>query len=226
MNYTYFGHSCFLVEISDKKLLFDPFITPNELAKHIDISTIQADYIFISHGHEDHIADAVTLANQTGATIITNYEIYLWLMKKGLSNIHPLGIGGKWKFDFGVVRMTSAIHSSVLPDGTYGGTPAGFVIEAQEGSFYYAGDTGLTKDMKLIGDEYDLDFAVLPIGDNFTMGVDDAVICADYIECEQIVGVHYDTFGYIVVDHDLAKKKFKSAGLKLHLPGIGDTISL
>lgn len=226
MKYTYYGHSCFLVEISDKKLLFDPYITPNELAKHIDISTIQADYILISHAHADHIADAVTLANQTGATVITNYEIYLWLTQKGLTKIHPMGIGGKFKFDFGVVRMTSAIHSSSLPDGTYGGTAAGFVVEAQEGSFYYAGDTGLTKDMKLVGDEYDLDFAVLPIGDNFTMGVDDAVICADYIECEQIVGVHYDTFGYIVIDHDLAKKKFKSAGLKLHLPGIGETINL
>lgn len=226
MKYTYYGHSCFMVELSDKKLLFDPYITPNELAKDIDISSITADYIFISHGHEDHIADAVLLANQTGAKIITNYEIYLWLAQKGLEKIHPMGIGGKWSFDFGVVRMVSAVHSSVLPDGTYGGTPAGFVIEAPDGSFYYAGDTGLTKDMKLIGDEYDLDFAILPIGDNFTMGVDDAVICADYIECEHIIGVHYDTFGFIVIDKDKSKKKFKAAGLKLHLPAIGETISI
>lgn len=224
MNISYFGHSCFGIEINGKHLLFDPFITPNELAKNIDVSKIKADYILISHGHEDHIADVVSIAKRTGAKVICTYEIYVWLSKKGIENIHAMNIGGKTKLDFGNVKCVNAIHSSSLPDGTYGGNPMGFVIESNEGNFYYAGDTALTYDMKLIGEYRKIDFAFLPIGDNFTMGVDNAIIASDFIHCKDIIGMHYDTFGAIKIDHNEATEKFKRSGKNLSLLKIGETI--
>jgi L-ascorbate metabolism protein UlaG (beta-lactamase superfamily) len=224
MNITYYGHSCFGVEINGRRLLFDPFISPNELAGHIDIGAIPADYILISHGHNDHIADAEAIAKRTGARVICNYEIHNWLGAKGVQNIHPMNIGGKVKLDFGHVKCVVAIHSSGLPDGTYGGNPMGFVVESPEGNFYYAGDTALTYDMKLIGEYRKIDFAFLPIGDNFTMGVDNAIIACDFIECDNIIGMHYDTFGYIKIDKPEALAKFNRAGKKLTLFEIGETL--
>lgn len=223
MNITYYGHSCFGIEVNGKNILFDPFITPNELAKNIDATTVKADYILISHGHEDHIADAIAIAERTGAKVVCNWEIHSWLNSKGITNTHPMNIGGKWKFDFGNVKCVAAVHSSSLPDGTYGGNPMGFIIEAAEGNFYYAGDTALTYDMKLIGDYRSINFAFLPIGDNFTMGVDNAIIAADFIKCRKIIGMHYDTFGYIKVDKEQAIKKFENAGNSLTLFNIGET---
>jgi L-ascorbate metabolism protein UlaG (beta-lactamase superfamily) len=223
MNITYYGHSCFGIEVNGKNILFDPFITPNELAKNIDATTAKADYILISHGHEDHIADAIAIAERTGAKVVCNWEIHSWLNSKGITNTHPMNIGGKWKFDFGNVKCVAAVHSSSLPDGTYGGNPMGFIIEAAEGNFYYAGDTALTYDMKLIGDYRSINFAFLPIGDNFTMGVDNAIIAADFIKCRKIIGMHYDTFGYIKVDKEQAIKKFENAGNSLTLFNIGET---
>jgi len=224
MNITYYGHSCFGVEVNGKHLLFDPFISPNELAKNINVDTVKADYILISHGHQDHIADAESIAKRTGAKVICNWEINVWLEKKGVENIRPMNIGGKVKLDFGNVKCVVAQHSSSLPDGTYGGNPMGFVIESTEGNFYYAGDTALTYDMKLIGDYRSIDFAFLPIGDNFTMGVDNAMIACDFIKCNDIIGMHYDTFGYIVIDQEEAVSKFIQAGKKLTLLEIGSRI--
>lgn len=227
MQFTYYGHSCFSVNVRNKHLLFDPFITGNELAKHIDINTIKADYILISHGHGDHIADAPAIARNTQATIISNYEIVSWFGDKhGYPKGHPMNTGGEWKFDFGVVKFVNAIHSSVLPDGTYGGGPGGYVINHEEGYFYFAGDTALTYDLKLIPLYANLNFAVLPIGNNFTMGVNDAIIAAEFLECETIIGVHYDTFGYIKINHEDAIRKFAERGLKLLLPKIGETITV
>jgi L-ascorbate metabolism protein UlaG (beta-lactamase superfamily) len=223
MNITYYGHSCFGIEVNGKNILFDPFITPNELAKNIDATTVKADYILISHGHEDHIADAIAIAKRTGAKVVCNWEIHSWLNSKGITNTHPMNIGGKWKFDFGNVKCVAAVHSSSLPDGTYGGNPMGFIVEAAEGNFYYAGDTALTYDMKLIGDYRSINFAFLPIGDNFTMGVDNAIIAAEFIKCRKIIGMHYDTFGYIKVDKEQAIKKFENAGNSLTLFNIGET---
>ncbi len=223
MNITYYGHSCFGIELNGKNLLFDPFISPNELAKNIDATTVKADYILISHGHEDHIADAVSIAQRTGAKVICNWEIHVWLNNKGVTNTHPMNIGGKWKFDFGNVKCVAAAHSSSLPDGTYGGNPMGFIVESDEANFYYAGDTALTYDMKLIGDYRKINFAFLPIGDNFTMGIDNAIIAADFIKCRKIIGMHYDTFGYIKIDKELASKKFENAGNSLVLFNIGET---
>lgn len=222
MNITYYGHSCFEVEINGKKVLFDPYISPNPLAAKIDVKSISPDYILISHGHGDHIADAVQIAQQCGAKVITNYEIGVWLEAKGLSNVLGMNVGGKAKFDFGNVKCVLAVHSSSLPDGGYGGDAMGFVIESTAGNFYYAGDTALTYDMKLIGDYRQIDFAFLPIGDNFTMGVDNAIIACDFINCNKIIGMHYDTFPPIKIDKDEAKNKFARAGRQLHLLEIGE----
>ena len=170
MQITYYGQSCFQVNIGGYKILFDPFISPNPLASEIDITKIEADYILLSHAHQDHIHDAEAIAKNTGATIIGIWEIHAWFAEKGVKT-HPMNIGGKWPFEFGTVIMTSAVHSSSFPDGSYGGNPAGFVIENDEHTFYYAGDTALFSDMKLIGELYKPEFAFLPIGDNFTMGM-------------------------------------------------------
>ncbi len=227
MKLTYYGHACFSVFVGGKTLLFDPFIKYNELAKNVDINSIAADYILLSHGHQDHVADALEIAQRTGATIVSNFEVGEWFQSKGAKNVHPMNHGGKWKFDFGTVKMVAAVHSSGMPDGSYGGNPAGFVIETAEGSFYYAGDTALTMDMQLIpmtGGK--LKFTVLPIGDNFTMGVDDAIIASDFVQCNSVVGVHYDTFGFIKINHEEAIKKFKNKGKELLLLSIGQTIEL
>ena len=224
MNITYYGHSCFGVNIGGKDILFDPYISINDLASDIDVNTVKADYILVSHGHQDHIYDVESIAKRTNAKVICNYEIYEWYTKKGLDNIHPMNIGGKVKLDFGTVKCVVAQHSSILPDGAYGGHPMGFVVESIEGNFYYAGDTALTYDMKLIGDYRKIDFAFLPIGDNFTMGVDNAIIATEFINCENIIGMHYDTFGYIKIDKNEAVSKFTRAGKKLTLMEIGDTL--
>lgn len=226
MKLTNYGHSCFAVETCGKTLLFDPFIRPNPLASGVALDQIRADYLLISHGHFDHIADAVELAHQTGATVVSNFEIISWLEKQGLKNVHPMNIGGAWNFDFGRVKSVNALHSSQLPDGSNGGSPGGFVVSTTEGAFYYAGDTALTLDMKLIPEEFPLKFAVLPIGDNFTMGASDGARAAALLQCQTIVGVHYDTFPWIKISPAAAASTFQTVGATLHLPAIGETISL
>lgn len=226
MKITYYGQSGFGIETMGKHLVFDPYITPNELAKDIDVNDIKADYVLISHGHGDHIADAPTIAKNNKAKVISNYEIVTWFGEKKIEG-HELNHGGKWQFDFGTVKYVNAVHSSVLPDGTYGGNPGGFVIWNDERCFYFAGDTALTWDMKLIPMTCPkLDFAILPIGDNFTMGYKDAVIASDFIECNKIIGCHYDTFGYIEIDHEAAKKAFADKGKELILLPVGSSIEL
>ncbi|MEN9686558.1 MAG: hypothetical protein RLZZ28_2344, partial [Bacteroidota bacterium] len=221
MQLTYYGHSCFQVVIKGKKILFDPFITYNELAKSINIDTIEADYLFVSHGHADHIADCVAIAKRTGAKVVANYEIHEWLNKQGIANTHPMNTGGKWQFDFGTVKSVVAQHSSSLPDGSYGGNPLGFLFMTTAANFYYSGDTALTLDMQLIPRWAKPDFCVLPIGDNFTMDAADAVACADFVQCKKVVGVHYNTFGYIKIEETATRTLFSQAGCHLYLPGIG-----
>lgn len=226
MEITYFGHSCFTVQLCGKTLLFDPFISPNALASHIDLNTIKADYVLISHGHEDHIADAVRLIKQNNAMAICNYEVGVWLQKQGVENVHTMNIGGHWIFEFGKVKCVVAIHSSMLPDGSYGGNPMGFLIESPEGNFYYAGDTALTLDMQLIGEYKKIDFAFLPLGNNYTMGIDNAIIASGFIKCSQIIGMHYDTFDLIKIDQKEAIDKFNASGRSLNLIPIGKNIQL
>ena len=225
MKFTFYGHACFAIETNGKKLLFDPFITGNELAKDIDINKIEADYILVSHGHGDHVADLVSIAKRTGAMVIAAFEIVEWVQKQGVTNAHPMNFG-PYNFDFGKLHFLPAWHSSVMPDGVYGGNPGGFLVHGAEKKFYYSGDTCLMMDMQLIPRYAKLDFAILPVGGNFTMDADDAVIAADFIKCDKIIGIHFDTFGYIKIDHQAAKDKFKAAGKELILPEIGQTITL
>jgi L-ascorbate metabolism protein UlaG (beta-lactamase superfamily) len=200
MKITYYGHSCFEIVVNGKKLLFDPFISKNDLAKTINVKNINPDYILISHGHFDHIDDCLAIAAQSNATVVGNFEVISWLKNQGLKNGHEMNIGGKWMCDFGKVKCVAAVHSSSMPDGSYGGTAMGFIIESSEGNFYYSGDTALTYDMKLIGEFRHLNYAILPIGDNYTMGVDNAVICSNFIKCNKIIGMHYDTFPAIKIN--------------------------
>jgi L-ascorbate metabolism protein UlaG (beta-lactamase superfamily) len=229
MKVTYYGQSCFLIETLGQKLLFDPFISPNPLqsehAKTI-VDTIEADYILLTHGHGDHVADAESIAKRCDATIISNYEIVGWYQAKGIKG-HPMNLGGSKSFDFGTVKMVNAVHSSVLPDGTYAGNPGGFVVSNTEVTFYVAGDTALTMDMKLIPITCPkLDFSILPIGDNFTMGISDAVLAAQFIECDKIIGCHYDTFGYIKINHASAQKAFSAKGKELILLPLNESTIL
>src|SRR3954453_19801926 len=212
MKFTYYGHACFAVEAGGKTLLFDPFIKPNPLAKEIDVSKVAADFILVSHGHGDHVADVKEIAERTGATVITSFEPSQWLEKQGVKNVQGMNHGGAAKMPFGRVKLTNAIHSSSMPDGSYGGNAAGFVVESSDGNFYYSGDTALTLDMKLVADSTKLDFAVFPIGDFFTMGIDDAVRAAQFVSVKKFVGVHYDTFPPIKLDHDAARKAAQAAG--------------
>lgn len=214
-----------MVEVKGKKLLFNPFVTYNELAKGIvDVNDIKADYIFLSHGHQDHVADAVSIAKRTGATVVSVFEVCTWLQNQGVQNVHPMNTGGKWAFDFGVVKAVVAQHSSSFPDGSYAGNPVGFVFKTDEGNFYYSGDTALTLDMQLVPDFATLAFAVFPIGDDFTMGAEDAVKAAHLVKTKVVVGVHYDTFGFIKIDKAKTRALFEQGGVKLELPAIGETI--
>lgn len=237
MKLTFLGHAAFLLETMGQRLLIDPFISPNakakealdqhpELATVLDPEKIKADYLLVTHGHEDHVADAPAIAKRNEATVISSYEIVSWFGGQGIKG-YPLNHGGKADFTFGTLKYVNAIHSSVLPDGTYGGNPGGFVLWNEEGCCYIAGDTALTWDMKLIPMTCPkLNFAVLPIGDNFTMGYEDAVLASDFIECEQVVGCHYDTFPYINLDKEAAIKAFQEKGKKLLLPAIGESLDL
>ncbi|MEP6846324.1 MAG: metal-dependent hydrolase [Panacibacter sp.] len=226
MKLTFYGHAAFAVGTGGKQILFDPFITPNTLAKYIDVNSIRADYIFLSHGHGDHIADAITIAKNTGATCVASAEIAGWLQMQGLQKVHAMNHGGPIAFDFGSARGVSAIHSSSLPDGSYAGNPMGFLFITKKGNFYYSGDTALTLDMQLIPLWAKLDFAVLPIGGNFTMDVADAIKAAGFIQCNTVVGVHYNTFPPITIDTEKAKADFIVAGKTLLLPGIGESVEI
>jgi L-ascorbate metabolism protein UlaG (beta-lactamase superfamily) len=222
----YLGHSCFEIQTKGKTLLFDPFITGNPLAKQIDIQTLKPDYILLSHGHLDHVLDAEFITKNSGAFLISNYEIISWYEEKGYKG-HGMNLGGSFEFDFGSVKYVQAVHSSVLPDGTYGGNPGGFIISNEEGRFYFAGDTALHMDMQLIPmTSGAIDWAILPIGSNFTMDYKDARLAADFIKCQHIIGCHYDTFGFIKIDKNAAQQYFSDEGKTLYLLEIDQTIEL
>lgn len=226
MNLTYYGHACFSALVKGKHLLFDPFISGNALAENISVESIQADYILVSHGHQDHTLDLINIAQRTGAKVISNFEIITWLAKQGISNGHPMNHGGKWDFDFGTVKFVNAIHSSSFADGSYAGNPGGFVISNDDKTFYYSGDTALTMDMQLIPRFFKLDFAILPLGDDFTMGYEEALMAAQMVDCKKVVGMHYDTFDLVKMDKPKALAHFEKGGVELILPEIGEAIAI
>ncbi|MCK0109589.1 metal-dependent hydrolase [Flavobacteriaceae bacterium S0825] len=225
MKITFLGHASLQISIGDITILVDPFISGNPKASHINVDTLEADYILLTHAHQDHILDVEAIAKRTEAVIVSNYEIVTHYQNKGLEG-HPMNHGGNWDFEFGKLKYVNAIHTSSFPDGSYGGQPGGFVIEGEHKNIYIAGDTALTYDMKLIPLQTKLDLAILPIGDNFTMGIDDALMAADFVECDKILGYHFDTFGYIEIDHENAKRKFFENDKDLMLLEIGESLEL
>jgi L-ascorbate metabolism protein UlaG (beta-lactamase superfamily) len=222
---TWFSHACFLIQTAKANLLIDPFITGNPLAP-VKADSVSADYILVSHGHGDHVGDTVAIAQRTGATVISNFEIQNWMVAQGVKNVHPQHIGGGFNYPWGRVKLTLALHGSALPDGSYGGNPCGFLFYIGGKKIYHACDTGLFGDMKLIGEE-GIDLAILPIGDNFTMGPDDALRAVKLIQPKRVVPIHYNTFDVIKQDPDSwAARVEKETAVKVAVMKPGDTIEV
>lgn len=223
MKLTYYGHSCFNIALaSGARLLIDPFITPNEKAKNIQIELIEADYILVSHAHFDHIADLEMLARKTQAPVIAVWEIHQWLQEKGISHTVPMNVGGKYSLkEGGYVQLIPAAHSSSFPDGRYGGVPVGFLLCDEERTVYYSGDTSLIAEMDMIGQRYELDAAILCIGGTFTMDPSEAAEAAEYLGVEKVIGMHFDTFPPITINHEKTYTLFQERDIELTLPTIG-----
>lgn len=222
---TWYSHACFLIETDQSRLLTDPFVSGNPLST-VKADAIETDYILVSHGHGDHLGDSVDIAKRTGATVISNYEIQTWLANQGIEKAHPQHIGGGFDYPWGRVKLTIAHHGSGLPDGSYGGNPSGFLFYIENHKIYHACDTGLFYDMKLIGEE-GIDLAILPIGDNFTMGPEDALRAVKLIEPKHVVPIHYDTFDVIKQDpHAWAERVQKETAAKVTVMNPGESLEL
>lgn len=225
MNYTFFGHSCFLFEYGNTKILIDPFITPNPSASNIDIKSIECSHILLSHGHVDHVADAEAIARNNNAVIVAGYEVASWFGSKELQH-HPMNTGGSLSINDIRIKTVNAVHSSVLPDGSNGGSPMGFLFTHSGKSIYYSGDTALTMDMELIG-RYDAPYhSFLCMGDQFTMGYQDAVRAAQMTKSKHVTAMHFDTFAPIALDRKASQEAFQQAGIALTIPEIGKTYTL
>lgn len=211
---TYQGHSAFLVESGDTTLIFDPFLTGNPLAK-ITAEEVQADYVLLTHGHGDHVGDAVQIAKANNATIITQFEVGNYCLQNGAKNVWQMHIGGAREFPFGKVKLTPALHGSELPDGSGGGLPTGMLVTTGGKTVYHMGDTGLFSDLKfVIGAFHKIDVCLIPIGDNFTMGIDDAVIAAEWIGAGLYIPMHYNTFPPIECDPQVFVRQLEAKGMK------------
>ncbi|HZD10062.1 MAG TPA: metal-dependent hydrolase [Candidatus Binatia bacterium] len=206
----WYGHGTYGLDVGPHKIIIDPFFAPSNPAAPVSVDEVEADFILVTHGHGDHVTDALALAKRTGALVISNFEICNWLGRQGHENTHGMNIGGGYQFDFGRAEMTLALHSSGLPDGTYGGNPAGFLILAENRKVYFSGDTALFSDMKLIGDE-GLDLAVLHIGDNFTMSPDASLKAIEFLRPKVVIPGHYDTWPIVEQDVSAWEKRVREA---------------
>ncbi len=224
MKLKYFAHSAFSLEIEGKHILIDPFLDDNP-SSPVKSNEVEADYIILTHGHNDHVGDTVKIAERTDAMIIGVYELVNYFSKLGFRT-HAMHIGGSHVFDFGKVKLTTAAHGSITPDFGYGGLAAGVIISANGKAIYHTGDTGLFGDMKLIGELNAIDILLLPIGDNFTMGIDDAVKAVEFINPKLCVPMHYNTFPIIETDPQVFLEKVSAAGFKAKLMGFGEEIVL
>lgn len=196
---TWLGHAAFLVETGSYRLLIDPFLSGNPRAT-ANVDTVEADFILITHGHGDHLGDTVAIARRTGATVIANYEIVTYLSSRhGIQKVSPQHLGGEVRYPWGSLKLTLALHGSALPDGSYGGNPAGLLLRLPDSTVYHAGDTGLFGDMALIGEE-GIDVAILPVGDRFTMGPGDALRALRLLRPAVVIPIHYGTFDAIAQD--------------------------
>ena len=219
---TFLSHAGFMVEGASTRIVFDPFLTGNPLAKSKP-GEMKADYIILTHGHGDHFGDSVEIAKSNGATIIAPNELALYCESKG-ATVHPMSIGGSHNFPFGRVKLTIAHHGSAVPDGSYTGEPAGILLTMDDKTFYHAGDTGLFYDMKLIGEMNQIHVAALPIGDNFTMGIDDAVKATEFLQPDMVIPIHFKTWDIIDVDPEEFVSKVQSKGFKAKILDIGESL--
>jgi L-ascorbate metabolism protein UlaG (beta-lactamase superfamily) len=222
---TWYGHAALGLSIGKYKILVDPYFTENPAAS-TTAQDVTADYILITHGHSDHVGDAVAIAKRTGAMVISNFEIAAWMEKQGVQKTHGQHIGGGHEHPFGYLKLTLALHGSVLPDGSNGGNPAGFLLTIKDGmKIYMAGDTGLFGDMKLIGQE-GIDLAIIPIGDNYTMGPDDAYKAVEMIMPKHVIPIHYNTWELIAQDAEKWSKQVGKLGVKVHVLKPGESLTI
>ena len=224
MEITFYGHACVGIQIGDTHLLVDPFITENPSAGHINVDQVKADYILITTAQQDHTSDVERIAKRTKAKIISNFEIAKYFFNLGIESSHPMDLGGAFNFPFGSVKMVPALHSSTFENGSDGGCACGFIIKTLDRTIYISGSTALHFDMQLIPVRYKLDLAILPIGGNFTMGVEDAIMASDFVKCNKVLGYHYDTMAHIRIDKELAVRSFKAKGKELVLLNVGESI--
>lgn len=225
MKLRYFSHSAFQVTTdSGTVILIDPFLDGNPTSP-VKSDDVKADYIILTHAHVDHIGDTFKIAKENNSTIIAVNELADYCATKGL-NAHNMHIGGGHSFDFGRVKFTIAHHGSLSPDNHFGGEPAGVLITADDKTLYHAGDTGIFLDMKLIGEMNNIDYALLPIGDNFTMGVDDAVKAVEFLQADVSIPIHYNTFPVIEVSPNEFKAKVEAIGKKSIILEYGQEIDL
>ncbi len=224
MKIKYFGHSALQIKTDKHEILIDPFLDDNPVST-TKSKDVKPDFIILTHAHGDHLGDSLKIGNRDNPLFICVNELAEWLKAKGL-NAHNMHIGGSRKFDFGIVKFTIAHHGSITPDGQYAGEPAGVILNIDGKTIYHTGDTGLFYDMKLIGEMNKIDYMFVPIGDNFTMGIEDGVKAVEFVNPKTVIPIHYNTFGIIEADPEVFKQKVEAIGHKCHIMKFGDEIEI